>query len=72
MKHRKLVMGLLALGVVGGYGSGVAHLACARRWHAQQRQQLVNEVARSCVEAARGSTATPTVAPVIVQLPSTR
>jgi hypothetical protein len=46
-------MGLLALGVVGGYGSGIAHLRGACHWREQHRQQVMSEFARTCVDAAR-------------------
>ncbi len=52
--NRRLKMALLALGVIGGYGSGFAHLAHCRQWHEQHRQQVMSEFAQRCTEAARG------------------
>lgn len=48
---RKVVMGLLALGAIAGFGSGLA------RWHHMRhgggRDQFMDRVAEQCVEAAR-------------------
>jgi len=60
MRYRRFKMGLLALGVVAGYGSGFASLAHCRQWREHHRQQM-NEVARTCVDAAR--TGTPPAVP---------
>jgi hypothetical protein len=46
-------MGLLALGVVAGYGSGFAHLCAWHRHHDAYRQQLMHEFAQHCVDATR-------------------
>jgi hypothetical protein len=48
-------MGLLALGVVGGYGSGIAHLSCWRRHHEAYREQMMREFAQHCVDAAHAA-----------------
>jgi hypothetical protein len=61
MRYRRFKMALLALGVVAGYGSGFASLAHCRHWRENHRQQMMNEVARTCVDAAR--TGNPTAAP---------
>jgi hypothetical protein len=49
--RRKVIMTLLALGTVGGYASGAAHLCHARHWRENARQQIINDVARACVDA---------------------
>jgi len=56
MLKRRLIMGLLGLGVLVGYGSTLAHLGHHRGWH---RQQIMGEFARTCVEAARADRAAP-------------
>lgn len=51
MIARRLVMGLLALGVVGGYGSAARQFIRARReWH---QKQFEGSVSRACADAAR-------------------
>ena len=70
--RRRVIMGLLALGVVGGYGSGFAHLACARRWREHHQQQVMAQWARACTEAARAGDPARTAgaAPTIVVVPT--
>jgi hypothetical protein len=47
---RKIVMGLLALGTIGGFASGFASLRC----HGQHRRQAFEDrVAETCVRAAQ-------------------
>jgi hypothetical protein len=58
MFGRRIGRGLLVLGVVLGFGSGFAHMARHgahfRADHFQSRKaELMNEFARSCVDAAR-------------------
>jgi hypothetical protein len=49
-------MAVLALGTVGGYASGFAHVACARR-HMREAHHaaMVQQFARACADAARPS-----------------
>jgi hypothetical protein len=47
---RKIVMGLLALGTIGGFASGFASMGC-RAQH--RRQAFENRVAETCVRAAK-------------------
>lgn len=49
MKRRLLIM-LLALGTVGGYGAGFAQMGCHAR---ARRNGFERHVARICAEAAR-------------------
>lgn len=47
---RKIVIGLLALGTIAGFGSGIAH------WHHARhggRDRFMDAVAERCVDAAR-------------------
>ena len=53
MMNRRLKMFLLALGVIGGYGSGFAHMHQCREWRERHRQQVMSEFAKTCVDAAR-------------------
>ena len=53
---RKILIALLALGTLGGFGSGIVHLAHARRCH---RDAWERHVAKVCTDAARESAATP-------------
>ena len=64
--RRRGIMALLALGVVVGYGSGFAHLACARHRWEDRREQMMGEFAQRCVEAARAGQSGVTVAPTVV------
>ena len=64
--RRRGLMALLALGVVVGYGSGFAHLACARHRWEDHRQQMMGEFARTCIEAAHAGQSGVTVAPTVV------
>lgn len=50
---RRVIMVLLALGTLGGFGSGFASLGRCRHWREQHRQQVMSEFARTCVDAAR-------------------
>jgi hypothetical protein len=53
--QRRLVMALLGLGVVGGYGAEIAHHGACTRWHrAQLHEQVVRDIAQACLNAARG------------------
>ena len=47
---RKLVIGLLALGTLGGLGAGFASLGCK---HRARRDAFERHVAAVCVDAAR-------------------
>ncbi len=47
---RKIVMGLLALGTIGGFASGFAGMRC-RAEH--RRQAFEDRVAETCVRAAK-------------------
>ncbi|NUO54779.1 MAG: hypothetical protein HOV80_38550 [Polyangiaceae bacterium] len=47
---RKIVMGLLALGTIGGFASGFASMGC-RAQH--RREAFENRVAETCVRAAK-------------------
>ena len=50
MIKRRIVMGLLVLGTVGGFAVGVKSLSC----HAKHRREhWKNEVAETCVRAAK-------------------
>ncbi len=50
MIKRKIVMGLLLLGTVGGFASGFARLGC----HGKQRREAFEaKVAETCVRAAQ-------------------
>lgn len=52
---RKLIMGLLALGTVGGFAGGFASMGC----HARNRHEAFErKVADVCVRAARDADAT--------------
>ena len=47
---RKIVMGLLALGTIGGFASGIATMGC-RAHH--RREAFENRVAETCIRAAK-------------------
>lgn len=52
--RRKLLIGLLTVGTVGGYAAGFASLGWhARGCAAQRRQRFEDRVAETCVRAAR-------------------
>ena len=53
---RRLLIALLALGTVGGYGAGFAGLGC--RAHAR-RAAMERHVARICADAARSPSSVP-------------
>lgn len=59
MRHRLLVV-LLALGTVAGYGSGFASLSC--RAHAR-RAAFERHVAHVCAEAAKNPASAPATDP---------
>ena len=52
--RRRLLIALLALGTVGGYGMGFASMRC--RAHSR-RAAFEQHVAKLCVDAARGEQA---------------
>lgn len=56
--RRKILMVLLALGAIGGFGAGIAGLRC----HRERRAAFERHVAKICVEAAR-TAAPPAPAP---------
>jgi len=47
---RKIVIGLLALGTLAGFGSGIARI---RHFHHGGRDRFMDQVAERCVDAAR-------------------
>lgn len=47
---RKIVMGLLAFGTIGGFASGIASMSC-RAQH--RREAFENRVAETCIRAAK-------------------
>lgn len=47
---RKIVMGLLVLGTIGGFASGFASMRCHGR---ERRQAFEDRVAETCVRAAK-------------------
>ena len=49
--RRRILIALLALGTVGGYGMGFATMRC--RAHSR-REAFEQHVAKVCVDAARG------------------
>jgi hypothetical protein len=49
---RRLLIALLALGTLGGYGAGVASMRCHRQ---ARRDAWERHVARVCIDAARSS-----------------
>ncbi|MCC6872976.1 MAG: hypothetical protein IT378_01605 [Sandaracinaceae bacterium] len=52
--RRKLLIAILALGTLGGFGSGIASLAChGGRYHQARREAFERHVADVCVDAAR-------------------
>ncbi len=59
--RRRILMILLALGTVGGYSAGFAHMHCAG---AARRAAFEHHVARVCVDAARGAGRAPGAAAV--------
>ncbi|MDP3278883.1 MAG: hypothetical protein Q8Q09_27070 [Deltaproteobacteria bacterium] len=54
---RKILMGLLALGVVGGYSSGFHQLKHRRAQHQAMQEATRNDMARRCATAALEATA---------------
>ena len=50
--RRKIWMGILTLGVVGGYGWGFASLGCHRHRAEERRAAFEQHVAQVCVDAA--------------------
>ncbi|APR86975.1 hypothetical protein A7982_12324 [Minicystis rosea] len=54
--RRRLLITLLALGTIGGYGSALAGISC--RAHAR-RNALERHVAHICAEAAKNPNAAP-------------
>jgi hypothetical protein len=68
MRYRRFKKARLAHRVVAGYRSGFASLAHCRQWREHHRQQIMNEVARTCVDAAR--TGNPNAVPVTPPPPS--
>jgi hypothetical protein len=50
--RRRILIVLLALGTIGGYGAGIASLRCHGRW---RRAAFEQHVARVCVDAAKNS-----------------
>jgi hypothetical protein len=48
--RRRILIALLAVGTVAGYGSAFAHLCRAREWH---RAAFERHVADVCLDAAR-------------------
>lgn len=58
MRARRVVMGLLALGVVAGYGSAAASFARHAHWRREQmRQEVLHDVSRACADGARAERA---------------
>lgn len=53
---RRILIALLALGTIGGYGAGFASMRC--RAHARQGA-FERHVAKVCVDAARGAKSAP-------------
>jgi hypothetical protein len=53
--RRNIRIALLSLGVLAGYGSGFAHLACFRARHAA----FEAHVAKVCADAAKAEAASP-------------
>ncbi|MBK6513012.1 MAG: hypothetical protein IPM79_07805 [Polyangiaceae bacterium] len=50
MIKQRIIMGLLALGTIGGFAAGFASMSC----HAKsRRERFKDEVAQTCVRAAR-------------------
>ena len=59
--RRKILIAVLALGTVGGYVSGFAHMRCSGR---ARRAAFEAHVAKVCVDAASGKApAEPAAAP---------
>ena len=54
--RRKIVMGLLALGAVAGFGAGFARMGY---WHGRHHDHFERRVADVCVEAALRATKQP-------------
>lgn len=50
MRRRSILIPLLALGTIGGYGAGFASMACHSH---DRRAAFERHVAQVCVEAAR-------------------
>jgi hypothetical protein len=53
--RRRLLIGLLALGTIGGFGSGIASMMGAGRCHQSRREAFERHVAQVCVDAAMRS-----------------
>ena len=61
--RRKILIAVLALGTVGGYASGFAHMRCEGR---SRRAALEAHVAKVCIDAAKvgkGSSELPAALP---------
>ncbi|MBI5517638.1 MAG: hypothetical protein HY909_27960 [Deltaproteobacteria bacterium] len=54
--RRRILIVLLSLGVVGGFGSGIAHLAHCRGHHRARREAFERHVAQVCTQAALDAT----------------
>jgi hypothetical protein len=50
--RRRILIVLLSLGVVGGYGSALAHLVHCRGHHQARREAFERHVAQVCTQAA--------------------
>lgn len=50
MIKRKIIMGLLALGTIGGFASGFASMRCHGKY---RREAFQDRVAETCVRAAK-------------------
>ncbi|NUP08536.1 MAG: hypothetical protein HOW73_21005 [Polyangiaceae bacterium] len=50
MIKRRIIMGLLALGTIGGFAAGFGSLACHGR---ERRERWKEEVAETCIRAAK-------------------
>jgi hypothetical protein len=50
MIKRKIVMGLLVLGTIGGFASGFASMRCHGK---HRREAFENRVAETCIRAAK-------------------
>lgn len=59
---RRFLMGILALGTVGGYAWGFSTMSCHRHHAHERRAAFERHIASVCVEAARaeGKGAAPT------------
>ena len=54
---RKVLIAFFALGTLGGFGSGIFHMAHARCHHQDRRAAFERHVAKVCVDAAAESAA---------------